>query len=419
MIKIENVQTLEGLIPELQIKSSHEHSLDAEERLLALPALIDPHVHLRTPGAEYKENWITGAQAAIAGGITTVFDMPNTTPATVSREHLRLKELLVRKQLAEVGIPLRHHFYLGADREHLGEIAKAKDTAIGLKIYMGSTTGGLLMDDDASLQRAFELAAENNVLVGVHAECERTLNKRKQMFGEVTDPSTHSKIRHSATAERATARAIELAKRTGARLIILHLSTKAELEQVRQAKKEGLPIYAEVTPHHLFLEEQNYDRWGTLIQVNPPIRSKEDQEALWEGIRDETVDTIGSDHAPHTLEEKAKPYGEAPSGVPGLETTLPLLLNAYKQGRITLEQIVKLTRTNIEKIYGLPSNNDVVLVDLELEKEVRVKELKTKCRWSPFAGCILQGWPIYTICQGEIFEVSANRVTPYAATATT
>ncbi len=415
MIIIKNVKTPQGVSATFQIKSPHRFTIDCENKLLALPALIDPHVHFRTPGAEHKENWITGAQAAIAGGVTTVFDMPNTSPPTVSRERLRLKEVLVRKQLEEIEIPLRHHFYLGAHREYISEIPKIRGEAIGIKVYMGSTTGDLLVDDEKTQKRIFELAAKQGMVVGVHAECEHSMKQRQESFSEVKDPSVHSKIRNSSTASRATESAIELAKETGVKLIILHMSTKEETELVRQAKKDGLPVYAEASPHHLFLSEQSYDRWGTLVQVNPPMRSTEDQEGLWEGIHDGTIDTIGSDHAPHTMEEKSRPYGEAPSGVPGVETILPLLLNAVNDGRLSLDQVVALTRTNIEKIYGLPTNEDLVLVDMDLEREVRSKDLKTKCGWSPFTGCNLKGWPVYTICQGEVFSVTTQKVEPYVA----
>ena len=174
---------------------------------------------------------------------------------------------------------------------------------------------------------------------------------------------------------------------------------------VRQAKKDGIKVSLETTPHHLFLTEEDYKTLGTKAQMNPPLRTKADQKALWQGIADGTIDTIGTDHAPHTLEEKTKPYGEAPSGVPGIETHLPLLLNAHSKGKITLEKIVAVTHDNVEKLFGLPANDDIVLVDLNKKKEVRNVDLKTKCGWSPFAGRALQGWPIYTVLRGRVYKL--------------
>ncbi|KKS13117.1 MAG: Dihydroorotase [Candidatus Magasanikbacteria bacterium GW2011_GWA2_41_55] len=199
--------------------------------------------------------------------------------------------------------------------------------------------------------------------------------------------------------------AIELAKKYGTRLYICHVSTAEELEIIKQAKKQGVKIYAEATPHHLFLNESAYEKLGTLAQMNPPLRSPTDCAALWQGIGDGTIDTIGSDHAPHTLEEKSELYPASPSGVPGIETTLPLLLTAHRAGKITLEKIIELTRGNPQKIFNLPKNNDQIIVDINMEKEVKNANLKTKCGWSPFAGWKLVGWPIAVIINNKTFKM--------------
>jgi dihydroorotase len=406
MIKIKRVRLLDGSIQDYIMESPYDHVLDAEGKLTLLPALIDPHVHFRTPGAEHKENWETGAKAAIAGGFTTVFDMPNNNPACSNKERLAEKKHLIDQQLEKVGIPLRYHLYLGADQNSIEDIGKVAKEIVGIKIYMGSSTGDLLMTDERALDRVFQVAAQQNLIVSVHAEDEKIIQENKMRWGSSHDPAVHSKIRDRKAAIKAVKQAIALAEKYNTRLAILHLSTKDELDLVREAKKNEILVYAEVTPHHLFLTEADYKQWGAKVQMNPPLRTLEDQKALWQGIEDGTIDMVGSDHAPHTLKEKAAPYGTAPSGVPGIETTLPLLLNAYHEKRISLEKIIALTRFNIMNIFELRNNSDVVLVDLELTKEVIDSKLKTKCGWSPFAGRKLKGWPIYTILKGQVFNVS-------------
>ncbi|HEY4831727.1 MAG TPA: dihydroorotase [Waddliaceae bacterium] len=405
MITIKNAKTLKGTTETITLASYSEHTIDAKGHLTVLPALIDGHVHFRTPGAEHKENWITGAQAAMAGGVTTVIDMPNNHPPCVDAASLKAKKQLIDEQLASVGIPLHYRLFLGADKDHINEIGRLRNQIAGVKIYMGSSTGGLIMNDEQDLDRIFRLCAQENVLIAVHAEDEGILKKNEALYSGQMDPATHSKIRDRFSAIQATTQALQLAEKYSTELFILHVSTKEEVELIRKAKKKGILVYAEATPHHLFLNEQDYAKWGNKVVINPPIRTREDQEALWKGIHDRTIDTIGSDHAPHTLEEKARSYGQAPSGVPGIETLLPLLLNASSEGKLTLEHIVKLTRINPEQIFNLEHNTDVVLVDLEKKKEVNDTNLKTKCGWSPFASLTLKGWPEYTILRGKIFQI--------------
>lgn len=406
MIKIKNVKSLEGTLMDFAVESQTDKELDAEGRLTLLPALIDPHVHFRTPGGNHKEDWITASKAALAGGVTTVFDMPNNFPSCISKARLEEKKQLIDKQLAECKIPLRYHLYIGADQNSIAEIGKCSKQIIGVKIYMGSSTGDLLMTDDKALDRVFQIAAQENLIVSVHAEDEKTILLNKVKHGGELDPAVHSKIRDRKAACAAVEQAISLVEKYNGRLAILHVSTKEELDLIRKAKQKELLVYCEVTPHHLFLSENDYRSWGTKVQVNPPLRTTADQAALWEGIHDGTVDMIGSDHAPHTLEEKSSPYGQAPSGIPGVETTLPLLLNAYNENQISLDKIIHLTSLNINNIFELKPNNDLVLVDLDLVKEVIDTDLKTKCGWSPFAGRKLKGWPVYTILKGHIFHVA-------------
>ncbi|HBU06988.1 MAG TPA: dihydroorotase [Candidatus Magasanikbacteria bacterium] len=390
LIKTWNNQTLELDLPEIK------------GNLLALPALIDPHVHFRTPGSEHKENWQTGAQAAMAGGYTTVFDMPNNSPSTISTLALEHKKKIIDKQLDEINIPLNYYLYLGATPNNYTEFAKCKNEIIGVKLFMGASTGDLLVDKIEDQENIFKTCAELNLIVAVHAESEAVIKNNNVTMGQCNNVKDHSKIRSRDAAITAVSQAIKLAQKYNTKLYICHVSTKEEIELIKQAKLESIKIYAEVTPHHLFLSEDDYNHLGTLGQMNPPLRTKNDQKALWQAILDGTIDTIGTDHAPHTLEEKAKPYPNSPSGVPGLETTLPLLLNEFKNGKITLEKITELTHFNIQKIFNIPETNDLVIIDLDLEKEVTNENLKTKCGWSPFVGLSLRGWPIATILNQRV-----------------
>lgn len=401
LIEIRNVQTIQGRRTDLFITSDHPRTIDAKD-LLLLPALIDPHVHFRVPGGEHKETWETAAAAAIAGGVTTVFDMPNNHPSCTSAKRLQEKKALIERQLK---IPIHYGLYFGADQNHLDEIPKVKDQIVGLKIYMGSSTGDLLMNDPAALEKAFRIAAENDILVAVHAEDEDLIQERKAKCKAALhlEAAIHSIVRNEEVASRAVAHAIELAAKYSARLYVAHVSTRKELDLIRQAKKNELPVYAEATPHHLFLTTQAYETLDTLALVNPPLR--ESNEAVWEAIDDETIDTIGTDHAPHLLEEKKLPFGLAPSGFPSIELYLALLLNAHAQGKISLEQIVSLTHTRPQEIFRWEIDNDVVLVDLNKVKTVDNAHLKTKAKWSPYAGMTLKGWPRYTILKGKVYDL--------------
>lgn len=393
----------------MKIKTWNNQTLDfnlpsefAGRNLVAIPALIDPHVHFRTPGAEHKENWETGAKAAIFGGVTTVFDMPNNSPSTTNEETLKNKKQTINKQLSNINIPLNYFLYIGATGNNNEEIKKIKDQIIGIKMFMGSSTGNLLVDNKEKQEEIFKLAKELNLVLATHAEDEKSIKYKVESIKQPTIKD-HSIIRSREAAIVAVKSALEMAKKYGTKLYICHVSTKEEIELIKQAKKDNIKVFAEVTPHHLFLSVNDYNSLGTLGQMNPPLRTTADNEALWEAIFDGTIDTIGTDHAPHTLEEKYKTYPNSPSGIPGLETMLPLLLNAKNQGKITLEKIVELTRTNIEKIFNTPQNNDWTIVDLDLNKEVKNEDLKTKCGWSSFAGINLKGWPVATVLNDKIF----------------
>lgn len=340
-------------------------------KIIRLPGLIDTHVHLREPGAIQKEDFETGTKAAIAGGFTQVLDMPNNPVATVTPEALQQKiDLAEGKIYCDVG------FHFGAGKESIKYFNEVKDKVFGLKVYMNPTTGDLLMENDAVLEKVFSNWPKEKPLI-VHAEGD-TLTK-----------------------------AISLAKKFGSKLHVTHVSLENEVNQIRKTKKEGMKITCEVTPHHLFLSSDDLTRLGSYGMMKPPLESKEDQEALWQAIADGTIDTIGSDHAPHTREEK---QGEKPMyGVPGLETTLPLMLTAVADKKLTMDRLIELCSTNPRKIFGLPKqNNTYVEVDLDESYEITDKNLQTKCGWTPFVGMQVKGKVKKVVLRGQLVYNGQN-----------
>ncbi len=405
MLTFKNALLPNGTRHTLTVASAEDHIIDANA-LTALPGLIDPHVHFRTPGLEHKENWCSAALAAIRGGYTTVFDMPNTIPPTMTAELLADKKRLIDSQLQQADIPLHYQLFFGADKNHFSEIHKVKDQVIGIKVFMGCSTGNLVIDDDESLHAIFAIAASLDLLVAVHAEDEQLLKARKQQFTANLTYASHSHIRNTEVAVRAVEKAIALTRIYGTKLYILHTSTAAELALIHAAKQAGLPVFAETTPHHLFLDTDNYAALGGKAVVNPPLRTQTDRDALFAAIRDGVIDTIGSDHAPHTIDEKSQAYGSCPSGMPGIETTLPLLLTACHAGLLTLTDVIRLTHDNPQKIFNLTPHEDLVFVDTHTLRSVDELQLATKCRWSAFAGRELRGWPVYVVLAGKLYHFS-------------
>lgn len=405
---LKNVALWNGGTKDFKIEGS---AIIDGSHLTAFPGLIDPHVHFRTPGVTHKEDWISGAKAAIAGGITTVFDMPNTNPVTTTYERLIDKKNLIDTQLKEAGIPLHYRLFFGADRNHFDELARIqplfeKGLVCGVKVFMGSSTGDLLMDDEPSLDRLFKFCAELDLLIAVHAEneamiLERTAQSKCDTF------NCHSQIRSPEVACKALKQAIALTRKYGTRLYALHIGSRQELELLQAAKQEGLPIFIEIAPHYLFLDTTRYKDLQGKAQMNPPLREPADREFLWQAIQMGWIDTIGSDHAPHSLHDKEEPYCKCPSGVPGVQTTFSMLLNGYQEGRISLERIVELMCINPKRIFNLPDQPDYVLVDLKLTKTISKDMLYSKAGWSPYEGEKWQGWPVYTIINDQTYKVNA------------
>ncbi len=386
--------------PEIPVSEAiaADREIDAEG-LTLLPGVIDPQVHFREPGLEHKEDLFTASCACARGGVTSFLEMPNTRPLTITQEALDDKlRRAADKCLVNYG------FFIGATPENLPDLLNAQPTC-GIKIFMGSMHGQLLVEEEAVLEPIF---AKGRRLIAVHAEDQARINQRRQEFAGITDPAVHSKIQDNQAALNATQLALRLSKKYQRRLHILHLSTAQEADLLRQDKPSW--VTAEVTPQHLLLNTSAYEKIGTLAQMNPPLRSPQDNEVLWQALLDGVIDFIATDHAPHTLEEKAKGYPNTPSGMPGVETSLPLMLTQAMQGCCSVAQVSNWMSTAVAKAYGIPKKGaiapgydaDLVLVDLDNYRPVLREELLTKCRWSPFEGWNLTGWPMYTIVGGQI-----------------
>jgi dihydroorotase len=367
--------------------------------LLLLPGVIDPQVHFREPGLEHKEDLTTASRACAKGGVTSFLEMPNTKPLTITQAALDDKlQRAAQKSIVNFG------FFIGATPANLPDLLSANPTC-GIKIFMGSAHGDLLVDTAASLEPIF---ARGERLIAVHAEDQGRINRRKQEFSGITDPAVHSQIQDDIAALNATKLALELSQKYQRRLHILHLSTAIEVEYLREHKPAW--VTAEVTPQHLLLNTDAYSKIGTLAQMNPPLRGHHDNEVLWQGLLDGTIDFIATDHAPHTLEEKAKGYPNTPSGMPGVETALPLILTQAMAGKCTIEQVSQWMSTAVAKAYGIPNKGaiaigydaDLILVDVENYHPVTRADLETKCGWSPFEGWDLTGYPVYTIVNGNV-----------------
>lgn len=378
--------------------------------LTELPLVIDSHVHFRTPGKEYKENWLSGSQAARHGGVGLVFDMPNNAPSIDSLSRLKAKRTLIEKQLAKSEFPLKYRLYFGAADDNSAAVRRLKGNpwVCGVKVYMGATTGDLLVPDDDAIKRIFEAAQQAGKIVALHAEDNYLIDQRTKIFRGQRGGYIHSLVRSAPVALSAVQRVIKLMREAGNAAYICHVSTKEELDAIRDAKQEGLPIYAEVCPHHLFFSMDDYAQLGCRIKMSPPVRTPEDHTALWQALNDGTVDVLATDHAPHLLEEKLQSVWRSASGVPGIETLLPLMLDSVNHGRLSLERLAELTHRNIVRIFELGEIEGKTIVDMDVVKEVQEDRLATRCGWSPFAGQRLRGWPVKVISGGREYACYEN-----------
>lgn len=365
-----------------------------------LPGVIDSQVHFREPGLEHKEDLETGSRAAVMGGITAVFEMPNTNPNTDTEA--RVRDKLAR---AHHRMHCDHAFYVGATADNatsLAELERIPGTA-GVKIFMGASTGSLLVAEDEQLARVL---AHGRRRVAIHAEDEARMNARKDLRVQ-GDPSSHPVWRDDESAMLATKRILRLAREARRPIHILHVTTPAELELIAQHRDVAT---CEVTPQHLTLAaEEAYPKLGTFAQMNPPIRSAAHRDGLWEWLRAGVPDVLGSDHAPHTREEKSKTYPASPSGMPGVQTLLPLMLDHVAKGRLTLERLIDMTSSGVQRVFGLVCKGriavgydaDFTVIDRKGRFTVTEEWGESRCGWSPFTGMELEGRVVGTIVRGH------------------
>lgn len=381
--------------------ASASHHLDATG-LHVLPGVIDAQVHFREPGFPHKEDLASGTTGAILGGVTAVLEMPNTDPTTTTAAALADK-LARAKGRARCDIG----FFVGASRDNVGDLAELETLpgCAGVKVFMGSSTGSLLVADDETLAEVF---ANGRRRVALHAEDEDRLNERKPIAVAAAHPRAHPEWRDAETAMRATWRALALARRFGRRVHVLHVSSADELDILDECKDVAT---FEILPQYLTLVAPDcYERLGTRAQMNPPIRDAHHQAALWEAVRNGLCDMLATDHAPHTLEEKARPYPASPSGMPGVQTLVPIMLDHVAAGRLTLERLVDLVCAGPARVWGIAGKGrlgvgfdcDLTLVDLAARRTIRDADMANKSGWTPFDGMEVTGWPMATVIHGHI-----------------
>ncbi len=368
-----------------------------------LPGAIDPQVHFREPGFEHKEDLETGTRAAVLGGITCVFEMPNTDPPTT---HAAALEDKLNRARGRAWCDIA--FFVGATPENAEELAELERLpgCSGVKIFMGKSTGNLLVHDDRDLLRVLSSGRRR---VAVHAEDEMRLRERARALDlERGGVALHPEWRDVETAVRATRRLLELAARCRRRVHVLHLTTAEEVDLIAANRRWAT---AETTLQHLSLAAPEcYAERGTYVQMNPPIRSERHRQALWRGVLDGVIDNIASDHAPHTREEKSRPYPQSPAGMPGVQTLLPLMLDHAARGRLSLEALVDLCCAAPARVWGAPRKGrlvvggdaDLSIVDLAAEREITHEWIASRCGWTPFAGLRVKGWPRATVVRGRL-----------------
>ena len=385
-----------------RVEGSAQEEFDAKG-LVLIPGLIDTQVHFREPGLEHKEDLESGTRAAIIGGVTSIFEMPNTNPTTTTAEALADK-----LNRAKGRSWCDYSFFVGATTENVGDLAALEQLpgTPGIKVFMGSSTGPLLVGDDDHLRQVLRAGKRR---VPIHAEDEPRNRERKALISGSPHPREHPFLRDAESARLATERILALSQETGRPVHILHVSTGDELPMIDRAKKRGLGTTAEVTPQHLWFHAPDcYERLGTLAQMNPPIRGSEHQMALRQGLYEGVFDVFGSDHAPHTLEEKKLPYPQSPSGMPGVQTMLPALLTMANQGLMDMRTLVRMACENPAKIYGVKNKGhlkegydaDLVLVDPQRRTLFQRSMVASKCGWSPYEGAEFVGWPIHVWLRG-------------------
>jgi dihydroorotase len=363
-----------------------------------LPGVVDSQVHFREPGGEHKEDLETGSRAAVLGGVTAVFEMPNTNPLTTSEAALADK---VARATGRMHCDFA--FWVGGTRENAAELGELERLpgAAGIKVFMGSSTGALLVEDDEGV---YDILRNTRRRAAFHSEDEYRLRER---MGERVegDPSSHPVWRDEATALTCTERLVRIARMARARIHVLHISTAEEIGFLEQHKDVAT---CEATPHHLTLSADDYARLGTLIQMNPPVRAPRHRDGVWRGLAQGIIDVLGSDHAPHTLEEKAKPYPASPSGMPGVQTLVPIMLDHVNAGRFSLARFVDLSSHGPNRIFGMARKGriaagydaDFTVVDMKRRETITNAQAGSRAGWTPYDGLKVTGWPVGTVVRG-------------------
>ncbi len=375
-----------------------------------LPGVIDSQVHFREPGNEHKEDLETGSRAAVMGGVTAVFEMPNTKPTTTTAEALADKVSRAKNRMF-----CDFAFYVGGTKDTLTTISaleKAEGSA-GIKVFAGSSTGDLLVEDDSGLDAIISRISRR---AAFHSEDEMRLRARTS-FQIAGDASSHPIWRDEEAARLCTERLLRIARKHGKRIHVLHISTAEELPLLA-ANRDIATV--EVTPHHLTMSADDYAHLGTKLQMNPPVRDARHRDALWKAINSGLVDVLGSDHAPHTLEEKAKLYPQSPSGMTGVQTLLPMMLNHVNNGKLTLERLVDLTSHGPQRIFNLAGKGrimegydaDFSIVDLNRSETISDKWIESRSQWTPYDGVRVKGWPVGTIIRGRTVMWAGEILSP-------
>jgi dihydroorotase len=369
--------------------------------LHVLPGVIDTQVHFREPGNEHKEDLETGSRAAVLGGVTAVFEMPNTSPPTTSRFAMEDKLGRARNRMH-----CDYAFYVGATPQNIGALSELENMpgVCGVKAFLGSSTGTLLLSEEEAILAALKGGRRR---MAVHSEDEARLNERKSL-AKTGDPRTHPIWRDAETARLSTERVLRLARAAGRKLHVLHVTTADELPLLAKARDFAT---VETTPQHLTLAAPDcYERLGSYAQMNPPIRENHHRQALWAAVEEGLIDVIGSDHAPHTREEKDTTYPGTPSGMPGVQTLATILLDHVNAGRLSLERFVDLTSAGAARIFGIAGKGriakgfdaDFTIVDLKKKRKIENSWIASRCGWTPFDGMETTGWPVATIIRGKM-----------------
>ncbi len=364
-----------------------------------LPGVIDSQVHFREPGLEHKEDLETGSRAAVAGGVTGVFEMPNTKPTTTTATRLAEKVTRAKNRMF-----CDFAFYVGGTRDNFSDISALEqlEGSAGIKVFAGSSTGDLLVEDDSSLDAIISRLSRR---AAFHSEDEMRLRDRVS-FQRAGDASSHPVWRDEEAARHCTERLLAIARKHGKRIHVLHISTAEELPLLA-AHRDIATV--EVTPHHLTMSADDYARLGTKLQMNPPVREARHRDALWKAIASGLVDVLGSDHAPHTLEEKSKPYPQSPSGMTGVQTLVPMMLNHVNNGKLSLERFVDLTSHGPQRIFNITSKGrimegydaDFTIVDMNKTQTITNNWIESRSQWTPYDGVTVKGWPVGTIIRGR------------------